>query len=113
MTEEEQEDGLEDAFTFAEEYNEVVVSGLWVSSDCFVWINNRGSINYLIGGRILKLGNCSGKKQFILGYDSKQSRLYLVDKSLNINAHRLLMTVLNFQNEILNKQPKKAQELLP
>lgn len=72
------------------------MSGLWVSDDCFVWINNRGSINYLIGGRILKLGNCSGKKQFILGYDAKQSRLYLVDKSLTINAHRLLMTVLNF-----------------
>lgn len=102
MTEEEQEDGLEEAFTFGDEYSEFVVSGLWVSSDCFVWINSRGAINYLIGGRIMKLGN-AGKKQFILGYDSKQSRLYLVDKALNIHAHRLLMSVLNFQNEILNQ----------
>lgn len=61
LTEEEQEDGLEDAFTFGDEYTETVVSGLWVSSDCFVWINSRGAINYLIGGRIMKLGN-SGKK---------------------------------------------------
>jgi hypothetical protein len=50
MTEEEQEDGLEDAFTFEDEYTETVVSGLWVSSDCFVWINTRSSVNYLIGG---------------------------------------------------------------
>jgi len=60
-----------------------------------VWINNRGNINYLIGGRVMKLGN-SGKKQFILGYDAKQNRLYLVDKSLTIHAHRLLMSVLQF-----------------
>lgn len=31
LTEEEKEDGLEEAFTFAEEFAEVVVSGLWVS----------------------------------------------------------------------------------
>ena len=61
MTEEEQEDGLEDAFTFGDEYAETVVSGLWVSSDCFVWINMRSSVNYLIGGRIMKLSQ-AGKK---------------------------------------------------
>jgi coatomer subunit beta' len=95
LTDEQTEDGLEDAFTFADEYSEVVVSGLWVSNECFVWINNRGNINYLIGARVMKLGN-AGKKQFILGYDAKQNRLYLVDKSLTIHAHRLLMSVLQF-----------------
>ena len=101
MTDEEQEDGLEDAFTFIDEYNEVVHSGHWVSNECFVLINARGSINYLIGGRIMKFGQAN-KKAFILGYDSKQSRLYLVDKSLNIHAHRLLMSVIQFQNAVLN-----------
>lgn len=93
LTEEEQEDGLEDAFTFIDEYNEVIHSGLWVSNECFALINGRGNINYLIGGRIMKFGQAS-KKAFILGYDSKQSRLYLIDKSLNIHAHRLLMSVI-------------------
>lgn len=46
------------------------VSGQWVSNECFVFINNRGNINYLIEGRVMKLGN-SGKKQYILGYDQK------------------------------------------
>jgi coatomer subunit beta' len=95
LTEEQQEDGPEEAFTLIDEYAEVVTSGRWVSDDCFVWANNRGNINYLIGGRVMKLTNC-GKKQFILGYDSKQSRLYLIDKSLNIHAYRLLMSVILF-----------------
>jgi len=43
----------------------------------------------------MKLGN-SGKKHYILGYDSKQNRLYLVDKLLNVHAHRLLMCVIEF-----------------
>jgi coatomer subunit beta' len=77
------------------------VSGQWVSNDCFTFINNRGNINYLIGGRVMKLGN-AGKKQHILGYDPKQNRLYLVDKALNVYAHRLLMSVLSYQNAILN-----------
>lgn len=49
----------------------------------------------------MKLGNAD-KKHFILGYDGKQNRLYLVDKSLNIYAHRLLLSVLNYQTAILN-----------
>jgi hypothetical protein len=56
------EDGLEEAFNFEDEFTEVIISGLWISSECFVWINNRGNINYLLGsGKVMKLGN-SGKK---------------------------------------------------
>ena len=73
----------------------MVNSGLWVSNDCFTFINARGGISYLIGGRIMKLGNAD-KKHHILGYDGKQNRLYLVDKSLNIYAHRLLLSMMNY-----------------
>ena len=90
------EDGLEEAFTFVDEYAETVQSGLWVSADCFTFINIRGSISYLIGGKVMKLGNAD-RKQHILGYDGKQNRLYLVDKHLNIYTHRLLLSMMNFQ----------------
>lgn len=92
---EEDEDGFEEAFEFIDEYTDVVNSGLWVSNDCFTFINARGGISYLIGGRIMKLGNAD-KKHHILGYDGKQNRLYLVDKSLNIYAHRLLLSMMNY-----------------
>jgi hypothetical protein len=64
----------------------------------------------LIGNRIIKLGNAD-KKQHILGYDGKQSRLYLIDKSLNIYAHRHLLSVIDFQDAILNGDPEKALSL--
>jgi coatomer subunit beta' len=90
LTPEDAEDGFEEAFTFTEEFAEQINSGQWISQNCLVFINNRGNINYLIGNRIVKLGSAD-KKQHILGYDGKQSRLYLIDKSLNIYAHRLLL----------------------
>ena len=66
----EEDDGIEDAFTPIEEFNETIISGLWVSNDCFVFVNSKGIISYLIGNKILKLTNAD-KKYFILGYDSK------------------------------------------
>ena len=104
---EEDEDGFEEAFEFIDEYSETVNSGLWVSNDCFTFINFRGSISYLIGGRVMKLGNAD-KKHHILGYDGKQNRLYLVDKSLNIYAHRLLLSMMNYQCAILNNDTATA-----
>lgn len=60
----------------------------------------------------MKLGNAD-KKQHILGYDGKQNRLYLVDKNLNIYAHRLLLSMMNFQACILNNDLQSAQGFLP
>ena len=96
-----EEDGIEDAFTFVEEYNETITSGQWVSSDCFVFVNNKGIISYLIGNKILKLTN-TDKKYFILGYDGKQNRIYLIDKSLNVVSYSLLLSLINYQSAILN-----------
>lgn len=67
---ENEEDGIEDAFTFTEEFNETINSGTWISNECFVFVNQKGIISYLIGNKILKLTN-TDKKYFILGYDSK------------------------------------------
>ena len=66
----------------------------------------------MIGGKIMKLGNAD-KKQHILGYDGKQNRLYLVDKHLNIYAHRLLLSMMSFQVSILKQEIPKARALLP
>jgi coatomer subunit beta' len=60
-----------------------------------VFTNPKGIVSYLIGNKILKLTN-TDKKYFIMGYDSKQNRLYLIDKSLNIVSYSLLVAVVNF-----------------
>jgi hypothetical protein len=41
-----EEDGIEDAFTFIEEFNESISSGTWISNECFVFMNSKGIINY-------------------------------------------------------------------
>ena len=105
---EDEEDGIEDAFTFIEEFNETINSGTWISNDCFVFANNKGIISYLIGNKIIKLTN-TDKKYFILGYDGKQNRLYLIDKSLNIVTHSLLLSLVNYQSAILNEDLHGAQ----
>lgn len=47
-----------------------------------------------------------------MGYEGKQNRLYLVDKSLKVVAHRLMLSVLNYQAAILSGEDKKADSLL-
>ena len=59
----------------------------------------------------MKLGNAD-KKHHILGYDGKQNRLYLCDKSLNIYAHRLLLSMMNYQCAILNNDAATANKML-
>lgn len=99
---ESEEDGIEDAFTFIEEFHETINSGWWISNDCFVFINNKGIISYMLSNKIIKL-TTTDKKHFILGYDGKQNRLYLVDKSLNLVSYSLLLSLVNYQSAILNE----------
>ena len=47
--EDEDDDGCEEAFTFTEEFPDIINSGLWVSSDCFVYTNSKGHIYQMIG----------------------------------------------------------------
>ena len=58
----------------------------------------------------MKLANCD-KKQFILGYDGKQNRLYMVDKNFNIYSYALLLSVINYQAAILNQEVELAEKL--
>lgn len=50
------------------------------------------------------------KKQFILGYDSKQNRLYMVDKNFNIYSYQLILALVSYQAAILNQEIDEAQK---
>jgi hypothetical protein len=68
--EDEDDEGCEDAFTFQDEFNDIITSALWVSNECFVFTNAKGHIYYMIGQKTMKMANAD-KKQYILGYDGK------------------------------------------
>ena len=56
----------------------------------------------------MKLANAD-KKQFLLGYDAKANRLYLVDKHFQIIVYNLLLPVVNYQSAILNDDEHGAE----
>ena len=90
-----EEDGFEQSFTIIEEFSETIQSATWIGNDSLVYTNNKGSISYIIGNKPIKMVQCE-KKFYILGYDQKQSRLYLIDKSLNIISYTLLLPLIMY-----------------
>ena len=105
----EDDEGCEEAFNFVDEFPDIINSGLWVSNDCFVFTNAKGHIYQMIGKKTIKMANAD-KKQFILGYDSKQNRLYMVDKNFNIYSYSLILAVVSYQAAILSGEVEQAQK---
>jgi len=61
----------------------------------------------MIGQKTIKMAN-TDKKQFILGYDSKQNRLYMVDKNFNIYSYQLNLALVSYQAAILSGEIEQA-----
>lgn len=106
--EDDEDEGCEEAFEFVDEFNDIITSGIWVSANCFVFTNSKGHVYYMIGEKTMKMANAD-KKQYILGYDGKQNRLYMVDKNFNIYSYSLMLAVVNYQSAILNNDVDSAQ----
>mmetsp|Transcript_9880 Transcript_9880/g.18583 ORF Transcript_9880/g.18583 Transcript_9880/m.18583 type:complete len:1057 (+) Transcript_9880:55-3225(+) len=111
------EDGIDGTFDLLYEINDNVSSGKWVG-DCFIYLNNAGRLNYIVGGQVqtlVHLDTSAGgtTKHTILGYLAKEDRVYVVDKSLNISSYRVLLSVLEYQTAVMRGDFDTANELLP
>lgn len=111
------EAGIEGSFELLYEINDKIMSGKWVG-DCFIYINNAGRLNYSVGGQIETLvhleTSAGGQSQHtVLGYLAKEDRVYLVDKSLNIIAYKVMLAVLQYQTAVMRGDFDAANTLLP
>jgi len=111
------EAGIEGSFELLYEINDTITSGKWVG-DCFIFINNAGRLNYCVGGQIETLvhleTSVGGQTQHtVLGYLAKEDMVYLVDKSLNIIAYKVMLAVLQYQTAVMRGDFDAANELLP
>jgi coatomer subunit beta' len=111
------EAGIEGSFELLYEINDKITSGKWVG-DCFIYINNAGRLNYSVGGQIETLvhleTSAGGQSQHtVLGYLAKEDRVYLVDKSLNIIAYKVMLAVLQYQTAVMRGDFDAANILLP
>lgn len=105
------EDGYEDAFEVSNEIQEVVKTGLWVG-DCFIYTNSVNRLNYYVGGEIVTVSHLD-RPMYLLGYLSKENRLYLSDKELNVVSYSLLLSVLEYQTAVMRQDFETADKILP
>lgn len=80
-------------------------TGLWVG-DCFIYTNSVNRINYYVGGEIVTVSHLD-RTMYLLGYVSKDNRLYLADKELNIVSYRSVSYAICKKFAIISKFPLK------
>jgi len=101
------EDGIEAAFDLQHEINDKVVSGLWVG-DCFVYVSHAQRLTCLVAGSQETLAHLD-RLQYLLGYMPEQSKLYLIDKELNVTPYTLHMALIEYQSAIMRKDFATAE----
>eukprot|EP00617_Octactis_speculum_P022210 CAMPEP_0185743254 /NCGR_PEP_ID=MMETSP1174-20130828/926_1 /TAXON_ID=35687 /ORGANISM="Dictyocha speculum, Strain CCMP1381" /LENGTH=988 /DNA_ID=CAMNT_0028415799 /DNA_START=33 /DNA_END=2999 /DNA_ORIENTATION=+ len=104
------EEGVEGAFELTHELADKVATGEWVG-DCFIYTNAASRLNYFVGGEIMTLCHLD-HTMYMLGYLSKEDRVFLVDKALNVLSFKVLKPVLDFQTAIVRGDLDEATEIL-
>jgi coatomer subunit beta' len=95
------EDGIEAAFELISEVSEKVLSGLWVS-DCFVYVNASQRLLCLVAGSTETIAHLD-HTMYLLGYLPDVSKLFLVDKELNVVPYTLHLALVEYQSAIMKK----------
>ncbi|RKF61633.1 Coatomer subunit beta' [Erysiphe neolycopersici] len=106
-----EDDGVESAFELITDINESVRTGEWVG-DCFIYTNSTNRLNYLVGDQTYTISHFD-QPMYLLGYIQRDSRIYLVDKDINLTSFSLSLSVVEYQTLILRGDLESAAELLP
>ncbi|CAI5448402.1 unnamed protein product [Caenorhabditis angaria] len=104
------EDGIEEAFEVVGEQNETVKTAFWIG-DCFIFTTALNLINYYVGGEIVTIAHVD-RPLYLLGYMAKESRVYAVDKDLNVISYKLLLSVLEYQTAVMRRDFDTADKVL-
>ncbi|AOW03224.1 uncharacterized protein YALI1_C30119g [Yarrowia lipolytica] len=106
------EDGVEESFELLHEISDSVRSGEWLL-DCFVYTSSVNRLNYLVGGVTYTVAHFD-KAKYLLGFVSKDSRIYLCDKDVNVSSYRLSVPLVEYQTVVLRGDVELAQsDFLP
>lgn len=105
------EEGIQGSLEVKQEISERVVNAAWIA-DCFVYTNSENRLNYCIGGEIVTIAHLQ-EKMYLLGYLPKINKLFLADKSFNVVAYTLHVSIINYQTAVLRGDLDTAQSILP
>ncbi|CDK24541.1 unnamed protein product [Kuraishia capsulata CBS 1993] len=104
------EDGCEGAFDVLYDVSETITSGKWVG-DVFIYTSTTNRLNYLVGGSINNIAHFD-KPMYLLGYLSRDNKVYVTDKDLNVISYHISQNVLEYQTVVLRGDMEQAAELL-
>ncbi|PVV04639.1 hypothetical protein BB560_000847 [Smittium megazygosporum] len=104
------DEGIEDAVELITEISEPVVSGCWIGS-CFIYTTSSNKLNYLVGDQTYTIAHLSSSMK-LLGYISRDNRVYLSDKNMTIISYSLPLGVIEYQTAILRSDFDLATEIL-
>ncbi|VDM53336.1 unnamed protein product [Angiostrongylus costaricensis] len=104
------DDGVEDTFEVIGEQSEGVKTAFWIG-DCFIFTTSLNRLNYYVGGEIVTIAHMD-RPLYLLGYMAKESRVYAVDKELNVVSYKLLLCVLEYQTAVMRRDFETADKVL-
>ncbi|KAL3315179.1 Coatomer subunit beta', partial [Cichlidogyrus casuarinus] len=106
-------DGVERAFDMLPngQVTETVVNAQWYG-DVFIFTNSSNRLRYFVGGQVVTVAHLE-RPMHLLGYLSKENRVFLGDRDLKIVSYSLVLSVLEYQTAIMRRDLDTADKLLP
>ena len=104
------EEGIEIAFELHNEVQESVKSGVWVSDNCFAFVNDKLKLNTLVGGMVEVVAHLDHHVK-ILGYLPEHQKIYCCDKSLGVTSFDLDLNLVRYKSAISCNDIATAESL--
>ena len=99
--------GIGAAFKTLSAISDKVVSGTWVG-DCFVYVSQEQRLTCLVAGHQETIALLD-RVQHLLGHLPEQSKLFLIDKELNVTQQTLHLAFVKYQSAIMKKDFGRAE----
>jgi coatomer subunit beta' len=100
----------------------------WIG-DCLIYINAANRLNYFIGTEPYSVTNFDRyallvlrrsaltsmyfRSMSLLGYIPVQSRVYVMDKDMNVSGYSLALSMIEYQTAVLRGDMSTAEQILP
>jgi len=105
------DDGIEDSFDVIHEIPERVRTGCWIG-ECFIYTTSSNRLNYCVGAKTETISHLD-RRLYLLGYLPKYSRVFLIDKALNVVSYTLHLAVIEYETAVLRGDLTTAEKILP
>ena len=109
-SEEELDEGCQEAFEIFFEISEVLVTGCWFE-DVFIYITNKNKLNYTIEDKIFSITTLNGN-YYLLGYYQTHNKLLFMSKRYQLISYVFPISFVYYQTCILKQKYSEAEKVI-